>query len=56
MGAADDALIYAAFTGAPKGSQNALKHGRYTAEAIEERRVMSELLRQCRATMSASRV
>jgi hypothetical protein len=38
-------------TGAPKGNQNALKHGRYTAEAIEERRVMSVLLRQCRAAM-----
>lgn len=42
-------------TGAPKGSQNALKHGRYTAEAIEERRVISELLRQCRATMGGIR-
>lgn len=40
-------------TGAPKGSQNALKHGRYTAEAIEARRAMSELLRQCRETMGS---
>ena len=40
-------------TGAPKGSQNALKHGRYTAEAIEGRRAMSELLKQCRETMGS---
>ncbi len=38
-------------TGAPKGSQNALKHGHYTAKAIEERRQIAELLRQCRASM-----
>ena len=38
MDKADDALIYATFRGAPKGSQNALKHGRYTAEASMERR------------------
>jgi hypothetical protein len=32
-------------TGAPKGNSNALKHGRFTAEAIAERRVLAALLR-----------
>ena len=31
--------------GAPKGNSYALKHGRYTAEAIAERRRFAELLR-----------
>ena len=31
--------------GAPRGNRNALKHGRYTAEAIECRREISALLR-----------
>jgi hypothetical protein len=31
--------------GAPKGNKNALKHGRYTAEAIAMRRKISDLLR-----------
>ncbi len=31
--------------GAPKGNRNALKHGRYTAEAIAERRELAALLR-----------
>jgi uncharacterized protein YjcR len=32
-------------TGAPKGNKNALKHGRYTAEAIARRRQISALMR-----------
>jgi hypothetical protein len=35
--------------GAPKGNKNALKHGRYTAEAIERRREISALLRAMKA-------
>jgi hypothetical protein len=35
-------------TGAPKGNQNALKHGRYTAEAISDRRAISALIRAAR--------
>jgi uncharacterized protein YjcR len=35
--------------GAPKGNKNALKHGRYTAEAIEFERRMREMLRQARS-------
>ena len=31
--------------GAAKGNSNALKHGRYTAEAIAERRELMALLR-----------
>lgn len=31
--------------GAPKGNQNALKHGRYTKEVREEKKQMRELVR-----------
>jgi hypothetical protein len=35
-------------SGAPQGNQNALKHGRYTRQAIEERRHLRDLLRRSR--------
>jgi uncharacterized protein YjcR len=35
-------------SGAPKGNQNARKHGLYTKEAREERRKLRELLRESR--------
>jgi hypothetical protein len=35
--------------GAPKGNQNAFKHGLYTAEAIANRRQIAALLRTMRA-------
>ena len=35
-------------SGAPRGNKNALKHGRFTREAIEQRRQVSTLLRQSR--------
>jgi uncharacterized protein YjcR len=35
--------------GAPKGNRNALKHGRYTAQAMERRREIAALLRAMRA-------
>jgi hypothetical protein len=35
--------------GAPKGNKNALKHGRYTAQAMEGRREIAALLRAMRA-------
>jgi hypothetical protein len=35
--------------GAPKGNKNALKHGRYTAEAIARRRAISDLVRAVKA-------
>ncbi|MGA7683146.1 MAG: HGGxSTG domain-containing protein [Pseudolabrys sp.] len=41
--------------GAPKGNKNALKHGRYTAEAIALRREISELVRLTKALTSKSR-
>jgi len=34
--------------GAPKGNQNALKHGRYSAATILERRRLAELIREMR--------
>jgi glucans biosynthesis protein len=36
-------------SGAPRGNKNAIKHGRYTREAIEERRQLRDLLRQSRS-------
>jgi glucans biosynthesis protein len=33
-------------SGAPKDNQNALKHGRYTKEAIQERKQTRELIRE----------
>ena len=38
----------AAGSGAPKGNRNALKHGAYTKEAIEERKRFRDLLRESR--------
>ena len=35
--------------GAPKGNKNALKHGRYTAEAVASRREVAALIRAMRA-------
>src|ERR1700730_15525173 len=40
--------------GAPKGKANgAYKHGLHTAEAVEERRMLSDLLRQSRKVIGA---
>jgi uncharacterized protein YjcR len=41
--------MHGAGGGAPKGNRNALKHGLYTADAIETRRMIAELTRQARA-------
>jgi glucans biosynthesis protein len=38
----------AAGSGAPRGNKNALKDGRYTRNAIVERKHVSELVRQAR--------
>jgi uncharacterized protein YjcR len=35
-------------SGAPRGNKNALKHGLYTREAIEERQQLRALMRQSR--------
>jgi len=40
--------MHGAGGGAPKGNRNALKHGLYSAEAIEARRFVAELTRQAR--------
>jgi hypothetical protein len=34
--------------GAPRGNRNALKHGRFTAEAVERRRALRMLMKQSR--------
>ena len=38
-------------SGAPKGNKNALKHGLYTHEAIEERRRLRKLMADARNTL-----
>ena len=40
--------------GAPKGNRNAVKHGRYTAEAVVSRREVAALLRAMRALAGAT--
>jgi hypothetical protein len=40
--------------GAPKGNRNALKHGRYTAEALANRREVAALIRTMRALAGAT--
>jgi hypothetical protein len=40
--------MHGAGGGAPKGNRNAWKHGLYTAEAIETRRMIAGLMRQAR--------
>lgn len=39
-------------SGAPAGNQNALKHGRFTREAMAERRALRELLREVGETLA----
>ena len=39
--------------GAPKGNKNALKHGRYTSEAIGNRALLRLLLRDIKALTDA---
>jgi hypothetical protein len=41
--------------GGQPGNQNALKHGRYSAEAIARRRKVAALLRACRIQLGAMR-
>ncbi len=38
-------------SGAPKGNKNAFKHGLYTREAIEERRLLRKLIKQSELTL-----
>jgi len=35
-------------SGAPRGNRNALKHGKYTREAIAERQKLKDLVRESR--------
>ena len=38
-------------SGAPKGNKNALKHGLYTREALEERRRLRKLIADARKAL-----
>jgi hypothetical protein len=38
-------------TGAPKGNQNRLKHGRYTAKAVAMRRAVATLMHETRTLL-----
>jgi uncharacterized protein YjcR len=40
--------------GAPKGNKNALKHGHYTAAAIDRRRSIAKLIRSARQLMDTT--
>jgi len=40
--------------GAPKGNRNALKHGRYTAEALARRREVAALIRAIKGLAGAA--
>ncbi|MDP3868356.1 HGGxSTG domain-containing protein [Phenylobacterium sp.] len=39
-------------SGAPAGNQNALKHGRFTREAMAERRALRALIREASETLA----
>jgi glucans biosynthesis protein len=47
--------MHGARGGAPEGNNNALKHGYYSAEAVQQRRVVSELIRRSRETIGSIR-
>ncbi len=38
-------------SGAPKGNKNAVKHGLYTRDAIEQRRAQRQLMRDAEALL-----
>jgi uncharacterized protein YjcR len=38
-------------SGAPRGNKNALRHGRFTGEAVAERKKIRELIRETRKLM-----
>ena len=38
-------------SGAPKGNQNALKHGLYTRETMAERRELNRMIREMKETL-----
>jgi glucans biosynthesis protein len=40
-------------SGAPRGNQNALKHGAYTEEALQRRAAMRELIREAQKLLKA---
>ena len=42
----------AAGSGAPKGNHNALKHGLFTRQMLEERAELMQLMREANATLN----
>jgi len=44
--------MHGAAGGAPRGNKNAIKHGLYTAEASEMRRLVRELVKQANELIS----
>ena len=44
--------MHGARGGAPKGNDNALKHGQYTGEAVGQRRELRAILRTARKTLA----
>jgi len=47
--------MHGARAGAPKGNKNALKHGNYSAKAIQQRKAVSELIRRSREAVCSIR-
>lgn len=45
--------MHGARGGAPMGNKNALKHGRYSGEAITFRRMVSEIMNDARQVIEA---
>ncbi len=43
--------MHGAGGGAPKGNRNALRHGRYTVEAVNRRRLLSAVVSIARQTL-----
>lgn len=43
--------MHGARAGAPKGNKNALKHGEYSADAIRQRKSVSELIERSRKVL-----
>jgi len=43
-------------SGAPKGSQNALKHGLYTAETLASQRSVRDLIKRCKKVLDQAEI
>ncbi len=45
--------MHGAFAGAPKGNKNAMKHGRFSTEAVAHRRLVRAVLLQTRRLLAS---